>query len=103
MLDDSPHRYISRYRAYRLRNPDSLSATMASKKKNHPTKVCRIWQWIEGHDEQFAGLIRNLCMEGALAPGFAGVTFLYPEDKAYRDSIIDADGDEAVKMVQSLI
>jgi hypothetical protein len=76
---------------------------MASKKKNHPTKVCRIWQWIEGHDEQFAGLIRNLCMEGALAPGFAGVTFLYPEDKAYRDSIIDADGDEAVKMVQSLI
>lgn len=80
---------------------------MASKKKNHLTKVCRIFQWIEGQDDSLAGAIHDLCMEGALAPGHAGVTFLYPKDKAYREEIISKaytdDADDAVKMIQSLI
>lgn len=82
---------------------------MASKKKAALHKVCRIFQWIESQDDRLAGVIRDLCMEGALTPGFgsAGVTFLYPKDKAYRDEIVNkAEGDDpdgAVKIIESLI
>lgn len=82
---------------------------MTSKKKPQLEKFCRIFQWIEQQDAEFAGAIRDLCLEGALSPGgrAAGVTFLYPRDKDYRREIIDAaysaEADEAVKMVESLI
>jgi hypothetical protein len=73
------------------------------------TRQCRIFQWVEQQDSEFADAIRQLCLEGALSPGghVAGVTFLYPEDKAYRAEITakaysDA-ADEAVRMVESLI
>ena len=81
---------------------------MASKKKTM-VKQCRIYQWIEKQDSDFAEAIRDLCLEGALSPGgrSVGVTFLYPKDKAYRQEIIEkaysADADEAVKLVESLI
>ena len=81
----------------------------ASKKRDHLTKVCRIFQWIEGKDERFASAIRNLCMEGALSPGHSspGLTFLYPEDAAYRAEICDKaysdDADSAVTMIKALI
>jgi len=82
---------------------------MSSKKKQQLSKHCRIFQWVEAQDPDFAGAIRDLCLEGALSPGgrVAGVTFLYPKDKAYRQEIIDKtysdEADDAVKLVESLI
>ncbi len=82
---------------------------MASKKKTTMVKQCRIFQWIEEHDPELAGAIRDLCLEGALSPGgrSAGVTFLYPKDKAYREEIVSKtysqEADDAVKLVESLI
>ena len=82
---------------------------MASKKKGQLSKHCRIFQWVEAQDPELAGAIRDLCLEGALSPGgpVAGVTFLYPKDKAYRAEIVDKaysdDADEAVKLIESLI
>jgi hypothetical protein len=82
---------------------------MASKKKPQLEKFCRIFQWIEQQDAEFAGAIRDLCLEGALSPGgrSAGVTFLYPRDKEYRREIVDAaysaEADAAAKMIESLI
>lgn len=85
----------------------SAAPAMASKKKSHPSKVCRIFQWVEAQDDRFAGAIRDLCMEGTLSPSFgAGVTFLYPKDAGYRNEISDAaydDGDKAVQGISSLI
>jgi hypothetical protein len=80
-----------------------------SKKKPQASKYCRIFQWVEAQDPAFAAAINRLCLEGALSPGGrgAGVTFLYPEDKAYRDEIIEKaytdEADEAEKLVCSLI
>jgi len=82
---------------------------MASKKKGQLSKHCRIFQWIEAKDPDFAGAIRDLCLEGTLSPSgrSPGVTFLYPKDKAYRDKVVDkaysADADEAAKIIESLI
>lgn len=82
---------------------------MASKKKGQLSKQCRIFQWVEAQDPAFAGAIRDLCLEGALSPGgrSAGVTFLYPKDKAYREEIVDKaysdEADDAVKLIESLI
>lgn len=80
---------------------------MASRKKSLE-KHCRIFQWVEAKDPEFAGAIRDLCLEGVLSPkGGAGVTFLYPEDGALRAEIVDkaysADADEAVKLIESLV
>ena len=80
---------------------------MASKKKGQLTQHCRIFQWIEDRDPVFAEAFRHLCVEGALSPGATGVTFLYPEDAAYRQEIVDKaysdDADKAVKMMEALI
>lgn len=82
---------------------------MASKKKGQLTKYCRIFQWVEAKDSDFAGAIRDLCLEALLNPSgrSPGVTFLYPKDKAYRDDIIEKaysdDADEAAKHIESLI
>ena len=80
---------------------------MASKKKGQLTKQCRIFQWVESQDPDFACAIRDLCLEGALAPGRAGVTFLYPRDKTYRAEIVEkaysSDADAAVKLIESLV
>jgi hypothetical protein len=80
-----------------------------SKKKGQMSKYCRIFQWVEAQDPSFAGAIRDLCLEGALFPGrrSAGVTFLYPKDKAHREEIVDKTysdaADEAVRLVEALI
>jgi len=82
---------------------------MSAKKKTQLVRQCRIYQWIEDQDPEFAGAIHDLCLEGALSPGgrSAGVTFLYPKDRAYRQDIIDKtyseEADEAAKLVESLI
>jgi hypothetical protein len=81
---------------------------MATKKRGQLTKHCRIYQWVEAQDPDFAAAIRDLCLERALSPGAGGgVTFLYPKDKAYRTEIIDKtysdEADDAVKIVESLI
>lgn len=80
-----------------------------SKKKAQSAKYCRIFQWIEAQDPAFAAAIDRLCLQGSLSPGGrgAGITFLYPEDKAFRDEITEKaysyDADEAEKIVCSLI
>ncbi len=80
---------------------------MASKKQPQQTKYCRIFQWVEAQDPGFATAIRDLCLEGALSPGRSGVTFLYPEDDAYRKEITTKaytdEADEASNMIQALI
>jgi hypothetical protein len=82
---------------------------MASKKKGQLTKYCRIFQWLQARDPDFAGAIRDLCLEALLNPSgrSPGVTFLYPKDKAYRDDIIEKaysdDANEAAKHIESLI
>lgn len=82
---------------------------MSAKKKVKLTRQCRIFQWIEDQDPEFAEAIHYLCLEGALSPGSrsTGVTFLYPKDRAYRQEIVDKaygeEADEAVKLVESLI
>lgn len=82
---------------------------MSSKKKPTLQKYCRIYQWVEAQDPDFAQAIRDLCLEGHLSPGGKkrGVTFLYPADAAYRQEIVaktyGADGDEAARMVEALI
>jgi hypothetical protein len=85
---------------------------MASANRKLST-YCRIFQWIEAQDLQFANAIKQLCLEGHLSPkgaNSAGVTFLYPSDDKFRNSITemaysgtDADVDEAVNLIQSLI
>lgn len=82
---------------------------MASKKRI-PAKHCRIFQWVEAQDPEFAGAIRDLCLEGLLAPGKkgSGVTFLYPQEASAREHIVQkaytAEGaEEAVRLVEGLI
>jgi len=81
---------------------------MASRKKNL-VKHCRIFQWVEAQDPEFAGAIRDLCLEGVLAPGKggAGVTFLYPAEAADRAAIVaraySEEADEAVRQIEALI
>lgn len=82
---------------------------MPSKQKGANTQYCRIFQWVDAHDPEFAAAIRFLCLEGTLSPSSSrpGVTFLYPTDDAYRAEIIQktysGEGDDAEKMVQALI
>jgi len=82
---------------------------MSSAKKGPPARQCRIFQWVEAQDPSFAQAIRELCMEGPLAPGRSGgVTFLYPKDKAFRDEIVEKaysfdNADEAIRLLNSLI
>jgi hypothetical protein len=81
---------------------------MASKKKGQMVKQCRIFQWLEAQDPELAGAVRELCLDRLLEPPPGhGVTFLYPQEKAYRDEIVDAtysaDPESAIKLVESLI
>lgn len=82
---------------------------MSSAKKGQMVKFCRIFQWLEAQDPALAAAVRDLCLERALTPGgrAAGVTFLYPKEKAYREEIINktysSEADEADKIVRSLI
>lgn len=77
-------------------------------------KYCRIYQWIEKHDSEFAECIRDLCLEGALSPhkDINGITFLMPDKGSkLRENIIKytysnkegADADMAIKLIESLI
>jgi hypothetical protein len=78
-------------------------------KKGQAHKQCNIYQWIESQDSEFAGAIRQLCLESALVPNWraAGVTFLYPGDAKFRAEIIDhtysEKADEAERILKSLI
>lgn len=84
---------------------------MATKKKaGQSKKYCRIFLYIQDDlDSAFAGAISHLCLEGALSPGrrAPGITFLYPDDAAFRSEIIDKaysmDADAALKLINSLI
>jgi hypothetical protein len=65
---------------------------MASKNKQ-VQKFCRIFQWVEREDADFAGAIRDLCMERALSAGRrGGVTFLYPGADARKKIVDEAYG-----------
>lgn len=79
---------------------------MASKKKGVLSQYCRIFQYVEAQDPDLAAAVRDLCMEGALAAHGAGVTFLYPKEKSFREEIVEktySDADAASKLVSSLI
>jgi len=78
---------------------------MSSKKDK---QFCRIFQWVEEKDKDFASAIQHVCMEGALSPkGSPGITLLWPEDKSFRKEVIEkaseGEAEEAVKMIKSLI
>lgn len=69
---------------------------MSSKKKPTGTRYCRIFQWIEEQDPEFAAAITRLCLEGALSPTHnPGVTFLYPDAKTRAELVKQAYGDDA--------
>ncbi len=78
-----------------------------SKKRN---TFCTVSQWLEQEDDGLYEAIDSLCAMHNLKPrGDAGITFLYPEDKKYRDKIVNAqfgDSDEQLageKIVKSLV
>jgi hypothetical protein len=73
-------------------------------------KYCRIFKWIEDRDAELSEAIRDLCMEGALAPNRSinGITFLMPSvaSPIRKDIVTKAytkDADEAVRLIESLI
>jgi hypothetical protein len=78
---------------------------MNNGKKKTQTASPRIYQWLKKEDPRLADVIRELCLEGALASSKA--TFLYPTDAKYREEIISltdaGDSNEAAKLVESLI
>ena len=82
---------------------------MSSKKKGQLTRFCRIFQWIDQQDHDFAEAIREMCLEGRLAPGgrHPGVTFLYPLDSKFRERIVNLvysdSADKAIEIISSLI
>jgi hypothetical protein len=86
----------------------SLSADMAAKARR-PAKDCKILAWLERRDAELASAFKQLCVEGILNAGgrYSGVTFLYPEDAAYRAEIVDhafgADTDKAERMIRALV
>jgi hypothetical protein len=77
---------------------------MATAKKLQ--KYCRIFQWVEEKDANFARAIRDLCMEGALSGGRHGVTFLFPAEPV-REQIIklaySKDPEQAVQILEAHI
>jgi hypothetical protein len=74
---------------------------MASHKKLK--KFCRIFQWVDAQSSEFAGAIKDLCMEGALsASRRRGTTFLYPSAKIRKDIITKAYSDKAEEAVRLL-
>ena len=84
---------------------------MASKKAGSRTTFCSIVKWLEYEDESFFGGLDALCTIHNLKPkpNSSGITFLYPEDEKYRQSIIKAqlgNSDvqlEAEKKVKALV
>lgn len=81
---------------------------MAASSGKKLQKHCRIFVWVEGRDPGLAQAIRDLCLEGALAPSKAspGVTFVYPTAPV-RDEIVDkaysADAEEALRLLDAYI
>lgn len=72
-------------------------------------KFCSINQWLQKVDNELYGVFDALCLHRLLAPArnTTGVTFLYPEDKKYKKSIVDAaygeTPEKAVQMLKSLV
>lgn len=63
-------------------------------------KYCRVSQYVMTHDEDLAAKLEGLCMYSALSQP---VTFLFPQDKAFRKEIVSAEDNQAVKLLGSLI
>ena len=73
-------------------------------------KYCRIFNWIEDYDPDFATVMRLLCLDRITDTnqGITGITFLMPDKESeYRTKIIDAaysdTPENAVKMIISLV
>lgn len=70
-------------------------------------KYCRIFQWIEDHDADFAAAIRDLCLKKALDPGEGGsLTLLWPDDAYLKEITAQAytdQADDAANKINSLI
>jgi hypothetical protein len=70
-------------------------------------KYCQLTQALKAYDSEFYQALDDLCLLPLLRPGPTGITFLYPEDKSVRKSIIDATysktPEKAVKLVKALI
>ena len=86
---------------------ESKRRTGGAVKSKNP-KYCKLFLYIQDHDQDLAEVIDRLCLAGDLMPGRGnGVTLLYPHDKAYREEIISAykDGneDKALQLIRSLI
>lgn len=81
-----------------------MSASSQKGKKGHLTRFCRIFQWVEQQDEDFAAAIRDLCMEGALGAGRRsnGVTLLFPGKAVRADVVAKAYSDEADEAIDIL-
>jgi hypothetical protein len=72
-------------------------------------KFCKISKYIEQTDKDLFGVIDDLCLYHLLKPsrGSNGITFLFPNDKAYRQKIVKLaysnEPDVAIKMLKTLI
>jgi hypothetical protein len=69
-------------------------------------KYCRIFQWVEAKDEDFAGAIRDLCKEGALSGGRSGATFLFPTAAVRKEIVKKAyttEAEEAITLLDAHI
>lgn len=77
---------------------------MSSAARDSQTKFCRIYRRIEQKNSLFAEALRDLCLEGMLAPGakYNGITFLYPPEKKIKDFIKMAYCDDAEKAIELL-
>ena len=80
---------------------------MMAAPKKQLVKYCRVFQWIEAHDEEFATAIRDLCLKKALDASEGGsLTFLYPDDAYRREIVAEAytdRADDAACKINSLI
>lgn len=71
-------------------------------------KFCKILKYIEQIDSELYQMIIDLCLERLFIPrGTAGITFLYPKEKSYREEILSygysEDPEKAIQMLESLI
>jgi len=73
---------------------------------------CKITDYIEAKDADLFNVIKGLCLEGALLSlkGKAGLTFLWPQDKKFRDKLFEMaysenpdDIDKARDLILALI
>jgi hypothetical protein len=80
--------------------------------KNKLEKFCNLSKYINQVDPELFTCYDKLCLTGLLKPDFksgpdAGVTFLFPKEKSYRQKIINStfssSPEQAISMLKSLI